>query len=125
MMIASATSSMNCECSGRVDERIDQRCVAAGSPKPKKARGDGEHMRKNGSSPSHGEQHDGRVHRDRHDFAVREVDDAHHAEDHRQPERHQPVDQAGQHAGQDELAMIVSAFKRCAPLRRRLAEGLG
>ena len=40
----------------------------------------------------------GEIHRDGHHLAVREIDHAHDAEDHRQAERHQPVDEAGQQA---------------------------
>ena len=42
------------------------------------------------------EEHEGRIHRQHGEFAVGEIDDAHDAEDHRQPERHQPVDEPSQ-----------------------------
>ena len=52
------------------------------------------------------EAHPGEVHADHHHLAVREVDDAHDAEDHRQAERHQPVDHAGEQAVDDGLGEI-------------------
>ncbi len=45
----------------------------------------------------------GEVHADDHHLAVGEVDDAHDAEDHRQAERHQAVDHAGQQSLGDRL----------------------
>ena len=54
-----------------------------------------------------GEQRHRDIHRDRHHLAVGEIDDAHHAEDHRQAERHQAVDQAGQHAADGDIEIDV------------------
>ena len=43
-------------------------------------------------------QHDGEEHGDSHHLAMGEIDDPHHAENDRQPERHQAVDQTGQNS---------------------------
>ena len=75
---------------------ISAACSSLAEPKNSRARPAS--MASSGSMPKLREQHDGGVHRDDHHLAVREVDDAHDAEDHRQPERHQPVDQAGEQA---------------------------
>ncbi len=45
-----------------------------------------------------GEQDEGRVHRQHGELAMGEIDDAHDPEDDGKPERHQAVDEAGQHA---------------------------
>ena len=44
------------------------------------------------------EQQYGRIHGKRHHFAMREIDDAHHTEDHRKPERHQAVHESREQA---------------------------
>ena len=49
------------------------------------------------------EQDEGGIHGDHREFAMREVDDPHDPENHRQPERHQPVDKPGQHALDDDV----------------------
>ena len=49
------------------------------------------------------EQREGDVHADRHELAVREVDDAHDAEDEREPDSDHGVDAAREDAGGDRL----------------------
>jgi hypothetical protein len=78
---------MNCECSGRVMNGLMS---------------DRQHGEER-IELQRREQHRGRVHGDGHHFAVREIHHSHHAEDHRQPERHQPVHQARQNAGDDDV----------------------
>ena len=48
-------------------------------------------------------QNDAGIHGERHHFAVGEVHQAGHAEDHREAERHEPVNDAGQNAGDDDI----------------------
>ena len=63
------------------------------------------------------------IHGEHGELAVREIDDAHHAEDDRQAERHQPVHEAGQHAldqdfGVEERDMSFDASGPSPPLTR-------
>ena len=56
------------------------------------------------------------IHGDGHHLAMGEIDDAHDAEDDRQAERHQPVDEPGQDAADGNIEIDVEA----APKRLRL-----
>ncbi len=58
------------------------------------------------------EQHDRDIHRDRHHLAMGEIDDAHHAENNRQPKRHQAVDQTGQNTGDGDIQINVKRHRR-------------
>ena len=61
-------------------------------------RGGDRHQQQERIELQRAEQHQRQVHGQRHHLAMREVDDAHHAEDDRQAERHQPVDETRQQA---------------------------
>jgi len=63
--------------------------------------GDRNHQKRRNRRPV-GDEPEG-VHRDDEECPVREVDDVHDAEDHRQPERDETVDAAEQDAEDDEL----------------------
>ena len=84
---------------GPRDERIDEARLQQVA-EDEECRGDRQHGDER-VEPERGEQDGRRVHRDGHHLAVREVDHPHHAEDHRQAERHQAVHQARQDAGDD------------------------
>ncbi len=66
----------------------------------------------------------GAVHREHQEFAVREVDDAQHAEGEREADAHQGVDAADENAGKDQLAdgnhRAVVMAGRSPPLDRAL-----
>src|SRR5262249_38704728 len=49
------------------------------------------------------EQHERRIHGEDGELAMGEIDDAHHAENHREAERHEAVDQAGEDALDDDI----------------------
>ena len=58
-----------------------------------------------------GKQHDREIHRDRHHLAMGEIDDAHHAENDREPERHQAIDQAGQNSADGNVQIDVERHR--------------
>ena len=58
-----------------------------------------------------GAEHDRQEHGDCHHLAMREIHDAHDAEDDRQPERHQAVDQAGQHPADGDVQINVKRHR--------------
>ena len=60
-------------------------------------------MLNSGSMPSVPEQHQRQEHAHHHDLAMGEIDDADDAEDDRQAERAQAVDQAGQQAADGDV----------------------
>ncbi len=83
--------------SGRVDdEALDDESDA-------EENGHGDQHREVGVDPITGEEHEGKIHADRHQASVSEVDDAENTEDQSQPHRHQAVDATDQEAGDGRL----------------------
>ena len=97
MMMADADQQDELLMLGPADERVDQHGSAARSRRRRTRPAIGTSA-SSGSSLKRREQHVGRIHGDHGELAMGEIDDPHHAEDHRQAERHQPVDEPGQHA---------------------------
>ena len=83
------------------DEGIDQRRLqheAHGKERGRNRRDGNQRV-----EPIEFEQEKGRIHRDHRELAMREVHHPDDAENHRQPERHQPVDEPGQNALDDDV----------------------
>ena len=98
MMIATASISMNCCAPAASMKRIDRGRAAAHSRSRTAPRAIGSIISERIEAEGSNEQHQARYIADDHHLAVGEIDDAHDAEDDRQAERHQPVDEAGQEA---------------------------
>ncbi len=86
------------------DETIDHRCLQE-ITESEKNRGNRDERDKGVEIQESKSEH-GDVHRHRHNFAMREVDDARNAEDDGQAERHQAVDQPREHARDDDVGEI-------------------
>ena len=111
MMIASATSSMNWLCSGRLmNGLISAACMSVAEARTAPP-AIGTSIT-SGSSLNAANSTTAMIHRDRHHLAMGEVDDAHHAEDDRKPERHQAVDEAGQNAADGDIQVDVERHQR-------------
>jgi hypothetical protein len=81
---------------GAADEAVDQRKLQpiAGAKENDRDRRHGDQR----IDAEQREQQERRIHGGDRELAMREVHHAHDAEDHREPERHQPIDEPGQHA---------------------------
>jgi hypothetical protein len=100
---------------GSSDERINEGAlerVAEGEE-----RGRHRHDCKERIEPERGEQHHRSVHGDGHHLAVGEVHHPHDAENDRQPERHQAVDEAGEQPRDDDVGDQVGRHDEEEPAR--------
>ena len=95
---------------GPVDERIDQPALHDVAEREQHGR-DRHHHRQRVEAVVR-EQHHREVHGDGHHLAVGEIDHAHDAEDDRQAERHQPVDEAGQQAADGDVEVDFCGHRR-------------
>ena len=92
------------------DERVDQAAPAARSRSANSTAAIGTSIT-SGSRWKAGNSDDRDIHRDRHHLAMGEIDDAHHAEDDRQAERHQAVDEAGQDAADGDVEIDIAGIE--------------
>ena len=95
MISATATIRMNWLCSGRLMNGLIEARLQHVTKRKQHRRDRHQHHQR--IELEGGEQDNRDIHRNRHHLAVREVDDTHDPEDHRQPECHQAIDQAREH----------------------------
>ncbi len=91
-MLRAGDEAMEHRCVKNIAERKEDRC--------------NRNRREEGIEIEKPKRDDSEVHRDRHDFAVREINDARHAENHGQAQRHESVDKSSQHARDDDVSEV-------------------